>query len=150
MERGQSFQEQSSRRPTPSEGPSDIAKTLPASDDDQTNSARDFEKRLQYAMQQSLVLQERQLKDIEILQEELTQEATGMSNRVIISNKKAVIEKIRKPLKGILKKSIARYMEVRIMINCQTYNILLLSANLCHIQQVFRKFVIFHRQTKLP
>ena len=106
LERGQSFREQLSSGPTPSEGPLDVPKTLPVSEEYQTNSARDFEKRLQYAMQQSLVLQERQLKDIEILQEELTLEATGMSNRVIISNKKAVIEKIRKPLKGILKKSM--------------------------------------------
>ncbi|CAB4025022.1 Hypothetical predicted protein [Paramuricea clavata] len=59
-------------------------------------------------MQQSLILQERQLKDIEILQEELGQEASGMSNRVVMSNKRAVIEKIRKPLKGILKKSVMR------------------------------------------
>ena len=119
LERGQSFREQSSRRPTPSEGPpvSDIAKTLPASGGDLTSSARDFEKRLQYAMQQSLVLQERQLQDIEILQEELAQEATGMSNRVIVPNEKAVIGKIRKPLKGILKKSIVRYVKVHVIMS---------------------------------
>ncbi len=114
MERGQSFREQSSRKPTPSlsEDSSvvNVGQSLPVASEDQADSARDFEKRLQYAMQQSLILQERQLKDIEILQEELGKEATGMSNLVVMSNKKAVIEKIRKPLRGILKKSAVRYV----------------------------------------
>jgi hypothetical protein len=114
LERGESFRDQSSRKSTPSlpEDPSvsNITGTLPVSNDDRTGGACDFEERLQYAMQQSLILQERQLKDIEILQEELGQEASGMSNRVVMSNKRAVIEKIRKPLKGILKKSVMRYV----------------------------------------
>jgi len=81
-----------------------VQQSLPVASEGQTDGVRDFEKRLQYAMQQSLKLQERQLKDIEVLQKELGQQATG------VSSKKVVIEKIRKPLKGILKKSIARYV----------------------------------------
>mgnify|MGYP002803520106 CR=1 FL=1 len=104
LERGQSFREQSSRKPPSSllEDPSiaDVQQSLPIASEDQTHC--DFEKRLQYAMQQSLILQERQLKDIEVLQEKLGQQATGMSS------KKVVIEKIQRPLKGILKKSVVR------------------------------------------
>ena len=108
LERGQSFREQSSHIPPSSllEDPSvaNVQQSLPIASEDRTDGVRDFERRLQYAMQQSLILQERQLKDIEVLQKELGQQATGMSS------KKVVIEKIRKPLKGILKKSMVRYV----------------------------------------
>ena len=112
LERGQSFREQSSHKPTSSSVAnatvSNVAETMPDSGKDQVDSAYNFEKRLQYAMQQSLILQEKQLKDIEILQEELGEKATGMPKRIVTSNKKVVIEKFRKPLKGILKKTVSR------------------------------------------
>jgi hypothetical protein len=108
LERGQSFREQSSRKPTPSlsEDPSvtNVGQSSPFVSEDKADSVRDFEKRLQYAMEQSLILQEKQLKDIEVLQKELGQQATEMSSE------KEAIKKPRKPLKGILKKSIMRYV----------------------------------------
>ena len=108
LERGQSFREQSSRKPTPSlsEDPSvtNVGQSSPFVSEDKADGVRDFEKRLQYAMEQSLILQEKQLKDIEVLQKELGQQATEMSSE------KEAIKKPRKPLKGILKKSIMRYV----------------------------------------
>ncbi|XP_028402648.1 proprotein convertase subtilisin/kexin type 7-like [Dendronephthya gigantea] len=111
LERGESFREQSSRRPTPiliDELSQNSANNSSSPNEVQAEGARDFEKRLQYAMKQSLILQGKQLKDIEILQEQLGHEASGVSNRIVMPNKKNVFEKIRKPLKGILKKSVAR------------------------------------------
>lgn len=112
MERGKSFREKLLHKPTPSlpddDSVTNTVKPSPIPATDSTDSALDFEKRLQYAMQQSLILQERQLKDIETLQEELGRPAAGMHQRVVVPNKKTAIEKIRKPLKGILKKSLVR------------------------------------------
>lgn len=115
LERGESFREQSSRRSTANlneDLSQNISDNSPEPSEVQAEGARDFEKRLQYAMKQSLILQEKQLKDIEVLQEELGQEATGVSNRIVVPNKRDVMEKIRKPLKGILKKSVMRYCAI--------------------------------------
>ena len=87
-----------------------MAKSSTTPTADSSKCASDFEKRLQYAMQQSLILQERQLKDIETLQVELGDEPTALPHRAGVQNKKVVIEKIRRPLKGILKKAVVRYV----------------------------------------
>ena len=81
-----------------------LAENSSASTEDESGREGDFERRLQYAMEQSLLLQEKQLKDIEKLQEELAEDQQDNQPQNV-ARSKIVVERIRKPLKGILKKT---------------------------------------------
>ena len=115
LELGQSFREQLSSEPwSTARGVDSISnqlseKTQPWNEDERGRES-DFEKRLQFAMEQSLLLQESQMKDIERLQEELGEDQRETQPRSMTVSRSSIVEKIRKPLKGILKKP-SRYVE---------------------------------------
>ena len=109
LERGESYRETSSQATASNTSEDFIDDSLSKTfdDNDLVVGVDDFKKRLQYAMTRSLILQEKQMRDIESLEEALgLVDPVSVKSTVLASNESTA--EIRKPLKGILKKSIRR------------------------------------------
>ena len=79
-------------------------KHVPSPLDEQTR-VQEFERRLRYAMEQSLVLQAEQMSELDSFERDLRRaREESMVSHLLYQTKKEPIGSNRKPIKGILKK----------------------------------------------